>query len=179
MLWVLRKRPEEVKANQRHQFIHRQRNRYTVKAMCRVLHVSESGYYGWLRNKDKPTKRLLLSAKIREIIAGHPNNDNYGVDRVHLALRQTGIDVSRRTVYRAMKECGLLHRRRVPHGITKATTEVQEQENVIKRDFTPINPCKSFSPTSPRCSAQMESFIFHPLWTASAVKSLPWKCAIT
>jgi len=29
----------------------------------------------------------------------------------------------------------LLHKRRRPHGITKADTEVQNKENLIKRDF--------------------------------------------
>ena len=37
---------------------------------------------------------------------------------------------------------GILHRRRRPHGITKATTEIQEQENLIKRDFKAEKPLK-------------------------------------
>lgn len=48
--------------------------------------------------------------------------------------------MSRRTVYRTMKEAGLLHKRRKPHGITKATTEIQNKENLIKRDFTADKP---------------------------------------
>lgn len=92
--------------------------------MCQVLKVSESGYYRWLKNHSKPTKRRLLSVKMKEILNEHPDNDNYGVERMQIALRQRGIEVSRRTVYRAMKESGLLHKRRTPHGITKATTEV-------------------------------------------------------
>ena len=109
------------------------RQKYTVKQMCRVLKVSESGYYRWLRNQGKQTGRQLLLVK--EIVKEHPDNHNYGVDRILLALLQKGIDISRRTVYRAMQEGGMLHKKRTPHGITKATTEVQEQENLIKRDF--------------------------------------------
>ena len=41
-----------------------------------------------------------------------------------------------------MKESGLLHRRRRPHGITKATTEIQDKENIIKRDFSAEAPMK-------------------------------------
>ena len=52
------------------------------------------------------------------------------MNRICLALEQAGIDVSRRTVYRVMKENGWLHKRRVPHGITRAATEAQEQENL-------------------------------------------------
>ena len=32
-----------------------------------------------------------------------------------------------------MSEMGLLHKRRKPHGITKATTEIWEKENLIKQ----------------------------------------------
>ena len=110
--------------------------------MCKILKVSESGYYRWLKNRSKKTKRQLLLVKIREILAEHPDNDNYGYDRIHKALKLKGIDVSRNTVYRAMKEGGLIHRVRRPHGITKATTEIQEKENIIKRDFTSETPVK-------------------------------------
>ena len=120
------------------------KERYTVKEMCSVLKISESGYYRWLRNREKPTKRQLLSAEIRKIYDEYPDNDNYGVKRIAIALQQNGIEVSRSTIRRAMRECGLLHKRRTPHGITKATTEIQEQENLIKRDFHADRPGEKF-----------------------------------
>ena len=113
-----------------------------MKKMCEVLKVSESGYYRWLKNRDKPTSRQLLSVEIEKIIDEHPDNDNYGVDRMRIALKQAGIDVSKSTVRRTMKEMGLIHKRRTPHGITKATTEIQEKENLIKRDFSADEPLK-------------------------------------
>ena len=78
--------------------------------MCKVLKISESGYYRWLKNKDKLSKRQLLLVKIKEIISEHPDNANYGYDRIHKALEIRGIKVSRNTVYRAMKEGALIHR---------------------------------------------------------------------
>lgn len=48
--------------------------------------------------------------------------------------------MSRRTLYRAMSEGDLLHKRHTPHGITKATTEIQDKENLIKRDFKADKP---------------------------------------
>lgn len=110
--------------------------------MCRILEISESGYYRWLRNRDKPTARELLSVAIQTIIDAHPDNDNYGVNRMRTALAQGGIMISKRTVYRTMSDMGLLHKVRRPHGITKATTEVQEKENLIKRDFTAEKPLR-------------------------------------
>ena len=106
-----------------------------MKEMCRVLKISESGYYRWLKNRSKPTKQQLLLVEIYAILAEHEENHNYGVRRMHTALWQRSVQVSISTVYRAMKTAGLLHKHRIPHGITKADTEVQEQENLIKQDF--------------------------------------------
>ena len=41
-----------------------------------------------------------------------------------------------------MSEVGLIHRHRRPHGITKADTETQDRENLIKRNFTADKPLK-------------------------------------
>lgn len=108
--------------------------------MCNVLEISESGYYRWLKNRAKPTTRELLSVKIKEILDEHPDNDNYGIDRIMIALEQKGVRVSRRTVYRTMLEMDILHRKRNPRGITKSTTEIQDHENLIKRDFKAKKP---------------------------------------
>ena len=110
--------------------------------MCKALKVSESGYYRWLKNRKKPTSRQLLSVEIEKIMAEHPDNDNYGVERVMMALDQAGIKVSKSTVRRTMHEMGLIHKRRTPRGITKATTEIQEKENLIKRNFSSEEPLK-------------------------------------
>ena len=108
--------------------------------MCRVLKISESGYYRWLKNK--PTSRQLLAVEIQAILNEHSDNDNYGYSRMHTALVQKGIEVSECTVYRTMSEMGILHKRRTPHGTTTATTEIQDRENLIKRDFTADEPLK-------------------------------------
>ena len=108
--------------------------------MCRVLKISESGYYRWLKNKNKPTARELLSVEIKAVLDEHPDNDNYGVKRMVTALSHKGIAVSPRTVYRTMSEMGIIHRRRLNRGTTRATTEIQNRENLIKRDFTAYKP---------------------------------------
>lgn len=110
--------------------------------MCRVLKISESGYYRWLKNRGKPTARQLLSVEIQGIIDEHPDNDNYGVRRMVTALAQKGVRVSTRTVYRTMSEMGIVHRRRRPRGITKATTEIQDRENLLKRNFKAEKPLR-------------------------------------
>ena len=44
----------------------------------------------------------LLLVEIRKILSQDPENDNYGIERIRLALEQRGIKVSRLTVIRAM-----------------------------------------------------------------------------
>ena len=110
--------------------------------MCRVLKISESGYYRWLKNRGKPTARQLLSVEIQRILDEHPDNDNYGVRRMVTALAQKGVRVSTRTVYRTMSEMGIVHRRRRPRSITKATTEIQDRENLLKRNFKAEKPLR-------------------------------------
>ena len=123
-------------------FVNEFRSKYGAKAICRFLKISESGYYRWLRNQGKIGAWQLLLVKIQGIISEHPDNKNYGVRRMQAALAQKGTHVSLRTVYRTMSEAGLIHRRRRPHGITKADTATQDRENLIKRDFTAAAPLK-------------------------------------
>lgn len=109
--------------------------------MCCVLNVSEAGYDKYIKNLDKPGKDAVLSAAIMEIIDESPFNDNYGVPRMKIALLNKGLKVGTRRLTRLMRELNLIHeRKRRPKGLTKATTEVQEKENLIKQDFTADKP---------------------------------------
>ena len=109
--------------------------------MCDVLNVSETGYYRFKMNLGRPGKDAVLSAVIQDVLDEHPFNDNYGVDRMQIALQHRGYTVGKRRISRIMKENGWLHeRKRRPHGLTKATTEIQEKENLIKQDFTSDQP---------------------------------------
>jgi len=110
--------------------------------MCNALDVSETGYYKWKRTRNRPKAWQLLLVKIHEIIDEYPENDNYGIERVMLGLKQRGIkNNSRSTVIRAMRKGNLLHKsRRTPNGLTKADKKANRPENIIKRDFTATKP---------------------------------------
>ena len=79
-----------MKARLRYGFADRNRGRWPVKDICRVLQVSISGYYRWVRRKDRPTRDELLSGAIKEVLDEHLWNDNYGVRRMQLALSSCG-----------------------------------------------------------------------------------------
>ena len=85
----------------------------------------------------------FLLVEIHEILAKDPENDNYGIHRIQLALAQRGIKVSRSTVIRAMRKGNLLHEnRRSPDGLTKADKKALRPENLLKGDFSADAPNK-------------------------------------
>jgi transposase InsO family protein len=62
---------------------------------------------------------------------------------MQMALLQRGIKAGIRRITRIMREKGWLHKpQRKPKGLTHATTEIQEQENLIKQDFSSTQPLK-------------------------------------
>lgn len=114
---------------------------FPVIKMCKVLGVSETGYYKWKRTSKKPKAWQLLLVKIHKILKEHPDNKNYGIERIMTALQQKGETMSRSTVIRAMRKGNLLHKsRRSPDGLTKADKKAQRPDNVLQRDFTATRP---------------------------------------
>lgn len=111
--------------------------------MCKILGVSNSGYYKYKKNIARPGKDDVLSAAIQSVLNESPFNDNYGAPRMQLALQQRGIKAGIRRITRIMREHGWLHKpRRKPKGLTHATTEIQEHENLLKQDFSSSQPLK-------------------------------------
>ena len=105
----------------RYAYIKRQSKRWDVHTLCEALSVSESGYYRYLRRKNRPSRDALLSAMMQEILGEHEQNENYGAPRMRQALAQRGMKAGLRRVKRIMREHGWLHeRRRRPKGLTKA-----------------------------------------------------------
>lgn len=112
---------------------------HSVKVMCRVLDVSEAGYYKWLKNQDSPYKYEKLLAKIRQIRA---ENEDYGAYRIYLDLKLFhGYTVS---YYLILKLCKMHHlmlkKKYHAKGITKADLKAQASENLIQQDFSATSP---------------------------------------
>lgn len=80
--------------------------------MCRILEVSESGYYAW--KKRAPSQRSLQDVALGERIAQayHTNRQVYGSPRIHAVLRSQGEACGRKRVARLMRQAGLSARRR-------------------------------------------------------------------
>lgn len=102
-----RKRPKKIGACSKFEYIFQFKQKnfesqlkkdYSVKKLCKVLTFSETGFYKWKRNRNKPKAWQILLQKIYEILDEHPDNHNYGIDRILLALNQKGEYPSRSTV---------------------------------------------------------------------------------
>lgn len=109
--------------------------------MCKALSVNERGYYKWLNNGERPKNWQSLLAEIHRILDEDPNNDNYGADRMLIALTQRGIITSLSSVRRAMRKGNLLKpNRRSPDGLKKADKKDMRPQNLLKRNFTAKAP---------------------------------------
>lgn len=102
--------------------------------MCKVLSISEAGYYKWLKRQFHPYKYDKLLAKIRQIRADNPD---YGAHRIYLDLQ---LHYSYKgSYYLILKLCRthhmMLKKKYRPKGLTKADPAAQASENLIKQDF--------------------------------------------
>jgi putative transposase len=119
-------------------FIRDHVHQFEVSIMARVLHVSTSGFYAWLK-RPVSTRDLENTVLIEEITAVHKaSRGSYGSPRVTAALRRTGSRASRHRVARLMRSSGLqgkMHRRR---GVTTTNSAHGEPRaaNRLERDFT-------------------------------------------
>lgn len=111
--------------------------------MCKILEVSRQGYNKWLKSKDKPYKHKALLAEIYKALdEDEENNDNYGVYRIFLYLRNNKeYKGSYPTICRVCRVNGLtIKKKRKPNGITEEDRKAEKSENIINQDFTAEKP---------------------------------------
>jgi len=114
---------------------------FTIRAMCRVLEVSPSGYYAWRRRMISVRDREdeALRGKIRLIY--ERSRQTYGSPRIHAELREEGTRVSRKRVARLMKESGLVGAsRRKSIRTTRRDPAARPAPDLVERKFTASGP---------------------------------------
>jgi putative transposase len=114
---------------------------FPVVTMCKVLSISTSGFYDWL--KAPPSLRAksdaVLSVHVRA--AHQKSRGAYGSPRVHAELRAAGMRVGRKRVARIMRASGLIARskRRWRH-TTDSNHDGPIAPNLVQRDFRTAAP---------------------------------------
>lgn len=114
---------------------------FPVRAMCRLLGVSPSGYYAW--RSRKPSARATADASLTEHVSEiHTRSyGTYGVPRIHAELAARGIHVGRKRVARLMKEAGLEGvSRRKKIFTTRRDGDRRPAPDLVDRDFSARGP---------------------------------------
>jgi putative transposase len=98
----------------RYLFVEREKANHSIVMLCRVLHVSCSGFHAW--RKRYPSARARADAVLIERIKTirEQSRHTYGAPRVHAELEAAGIRCGTKPVARLMRAAGIVgcHRRR-------------------------------------------------------------------
>jgi putative transposase len=122
-------------------FVEREKAHHSVRALCRVLGVSPSGYWAWRKRGPSPRERAdaQLSAHIRAI--HQQSRGTYGAPRIHAELAASGTGCGRKRVARLMRHAGLIgghHRHRFTTTRRDATAEAVP--DLVQRAFSAPAP---------------------------------------
>jgi transposase InsO family protein len=118
--------------------------RVDVKSSCRILGISRSGFYAWLRRPESDRAKQT-DALVERMKAIHNESDGtYGAPRLARALQAEGTPCGRHRVARLMRRAGLFGcaRRKFrvcttdsnhPHPIARRVFQVETPETLPKR----------------------------------------------
>jgi len=125
----------------KYQFIEQYKQEFPVAVMCRVLDVSESGYYAWRKRPQSQHTRedARLTTQIQDLFVAR--RGVYGSPRIHADLKALGWRTSRKRVARLMQENGMDARRKPFHPITtRSNPKHAVAPNLLQQDFTAERP---------------------------------------
>ncbi|WP_249365325.1 IS3 family transposase [Cytobacillus citreus] len=133
------------KPSVKYDFIHHHHSQYRVEKMCKVLGVSKSGYFKWIK-RPKSSRQKKHEELSQQVLKTHIEfKQRYGSIKITKMLNKRGIKVSQRTVSRIMtknnwKSCTTKK--------YKATTNSKHHhpisENVLNRQFKADKPNQSW-----------------------------------
>jgi putative transposase len=129
----------------RYAFVARERTHYPVRMLCRLLTVSVSGLYDWMRRRDSPDTDRTLRTQLRTIHAD--SRGTYGRPRMVRALRACAHPVGHKRVARLMREEGL--RDKTKGRFKPRTTDSGHRrvvaENRLNRQFAVDDPSAAWA----------------------------------
>lgn len=119
-------------------FVSNHQSEFPIFLMCRVLEVSRSGYYAWLKHPESKRDQddKALSQEILEI---HQESFcTYGSPRVYRELKRRGKHIGEKRIVRLMRKDGLRAKTKRKF---KVTTDSRHNfpvaPNLLNREFTP------------------------------------------
>ena len=118
---------------------------FPIEKMCKVLKVSQSGYYRWKNNvfSNRTLKKNTIKEKITAVY--FESKQRYGSPRITIELNALGYKISRISVAKYMKELGLFSKLSKKF---KVTTDSKHSfllvQNVLNRQFLVNQPSKTW-----------------------------------
>jgi putative transposase len=114
---------------------------FRVSQLCRVLDVTPSGYYAWVKRPASARTQRDQRLKVLVRASFDASKQRYGSPRIHRDLVEQDEPVSRKRVIRLMQEDGL--KARVRKRFTCTTMSDHDQPvaaNLLDRQFTADAP---------------------------------------
>ncbi len=114
---------------------------YPVSMMCRLLGVSTSGFYSWLKRPLSERQQTDADLLLR-IRRSHARSDGtYGVPRIYEDLYEEGIRVGRKRIARLMQQAclrGVCRRKRTT--TTRRSRSNRPAADLVERTFVANGP---------------------------------------
>jgi transposase InsO family protein len=122
-------------------FIEAEKAIFPVRALCRALEVSPSGYYAWQSRGPSPRACTDVGVRHAMRVAYAESRGRYGSPRLHQAVRARGFTVGRNRVIRLMRADGLQARHRRRFRVTTDSAHSHRiARNLVRRRFRPTRP---------------------------------------
>ena len=123
----------------KYQVIYMNRNRYPVTVMCQFFGVSRSGYYDYVKRRNRPAHDAVLAEIIRD--QQKKCNKTYGYRRMWKWLQNTKkIYRNSKTILRIMKKYELLSEIRRRRKWRQLGQQIHKYENLLNRNFQADEP---------------------------------------
>ena len=114
---------------------------FRITTMARVLGVSTSGYYAWLKRPRSARENSDAALVERMQVIHKRSRGTYGAPRIQAELVDQGFPASRKRVARLMRESGLtgISRRKRPK-TTRRAPKARPAPDLVEREFTAEGP---------------------------------------
>lgn len=148
-------------APERFAFIHRLRDRFSAKRLCRILVTDQSNYYLWTRADACRQAHAAQELELLELIVEiHTTYPAYGAERITRELKRQGFEFGRRRVARLMQANGISGiTRRKRRNLTKPDKDAAVVPDLIHGEFTaPMPGLKLIGDIS--CSPTGEGWVY-------------------
>ena len=127
-----------MKAWVKYEVIKRHEKEYPISVMCRILGVSRSRYYDYLKRAAAGDHDAALTEQIRQ--CQERSHHTYGYRRVHQWLKQRDVHRNPKTILRIMQKYGLLSEIRRRRKWIQMGQQIHKYQNLLDRKFNAERP---------------------------------------